>query len=899
MTDGATLHQVIPLRPPISGDAGVVAAKLARPEVPAGFVHRPRLHEALDLGTKSPVTLVTGGAGWGKTLLVASWAAEASRTRSVAWLTLDADDDEPHVFWNYVLAALRASGVVRPDNPLASLAPVAGPSPDIHRKIQTGLSKLSQGIVLVIDDVGEVQSAHVHDQIARLFRHKTPLRVVLVARVAPRLPLHGLRLSGQLAEIQVSDLAFTADEAAEMLARQGLDVDEADLGHLLAKTDGWAAGLRLAGMFLCRPDARLADFSGSDRAVTDYLLSEVVAGQSSKTWQFLLRTSLVDRVCGELADKLTGQGQGQLTLDLLERDNAFITALGPDRCWYRYHPMLAEMLRRQIRLERPESIPMLHELAAEWFAANDRPVDAVRHAVAARNWPLAGTVLTKFALHRLQTPDRHALATTLAQIPTGELGGTADLQLSAGALRMAQGRYVEIEPHLIMARSMVDKDVEAADPSTRIVLCLLEGVAARVRGSARDVETAARSALETLDQFGSAIPLADEYRAIALNLRGVGLLWLGDDEAAMQALIAGLQASVAAGVELTEVNDLGHLALAAAVTGRLRKAAVWGAQCRTLAEARGWANLQQAAAGYLALALVSIATNALDEADDMLALGFETQGNQSEPLALIAMRLTQAALDTARGRPEDARTQVGLIRSALHEIDGPTLVHRWLATTEAEAELTAGSSAALRSRLEAVHPADRSDQETLLLARARLADGEPDGLDQLLAPVVYQRRDVRLAVHARVIHALSANQLRRDNDALDALRRAVAGAEPENLRAPFTGPGTEPLKGLLERLVLLRPTQSGFARTLLNLPSPHLAGSVPGSSLEGVTEREKTVLRYLATMLSNAEIAEQMYLSANTIKVHLRHIYRKLNVTSRRAAVRRARELGLLEDDDV
>ena len=581
MTDVASLRQpsdhAAPQRPPVNGDLGVVAAKLARPEVPAGYVDRPRLQDVLDHATQSPVTLVTGGAGWGKTLLVASWAARAGPSRTIAWLTLDADDDEPRVFWAYVMAALRASGAVGPDNPLAALAPVGGLSTEVQRQIQVGLSQLTREVVLVIDDVSEVRSDEVQEQIGRLFRHGSPLRIVLVTRTAPSLPLHRLRVSGNLAEVGPDELAFTTAEAAELLARQGHAVDPAEVAHLLDRTDGWAAGLRLAAMFLRRPGARLADFGGSDRAVTDYLLGEVVADQSPQTWQFLLRTSLVPRVSGDLADTLTGQGHGQLTLDQLERDNAFVTALGPERRWYRYHPLLAEMLRRQLQLERPDSVNDLHERAAQWFAAHDQPIDAVRHAVAARNWLLAGTLLTNVAAHRLLTTDRHALASVLAQIPSAELGRSPELQVCAVAVRFVEGRFDEIAPHLVQARSMLGRpggfrrsvDDDRARPVRgpgRAHARFCGGPGARGEHDLGDAgprglggPAGAGVPRGRLEQQGGRPPVAGRV------VRGRELP-RGRSGRPLEAL----------GVELPQVNVLGHLGLVAAVAGRLDRAADLG-----------------------------------------------------------------------------------------------------------------------------------------------------------------------------------------------------------------------------------------------------------------------------------------------------------------------------------
>jgi LuxR family maltose regulon positive regulatory protein len=883
--------------PPLLGDAGLVAAKLSRPELPPGYVDRPRLRAALDAGTRSPVTLVTGGPGWGKTLQVAAWAAAAASTRTVCWLTLDDDDDEPRAFWAYLLAALRRSGAVRPDNALASLDPRAGLNPESQRQVQVGLSQLPHEVVLVLDDVSEIRSDEVFEQIARLFRHGSPLRLVLVCRADPPLPLHRLRVSGDLCEIRTDDLGFTAAEATELLVGQGPGIDPTEVTQLLDRTDGWAAGLRLAAMFLRRPGVRAAEFSGADRSVADYLLSEVVAGQPPQTWQFLLRTSLVSRISGDLADTLTGQGHGQRTLDLLERDNAFVTALGPERRWYRYHPLLSEMLRRQLELERPDTVRGLHERAARWYAAHGQPVDAVRHAVQAGNWSLAGSTMTRSAVTRLQTIERRALAAALEQIPAAELGATPELQLCAAALSTASDRYGPIGPHLEAARAMLEHDPEP-DPSTVVALCMFEGALARVRGAAAQVLAVADEALTTLDRHHGAIPLASEYRAIALNTRGVGLLWAGDTDAATTALQAGKAASEAAGVELTLVNDLGYLGLAAAVTGRLAVAEEWSSRCLALADARGWGDLLQAGAGYLAGALVAVARHDLDAADRWLALGMRTQRRDTEPLLRLGLRAARAAVDAARGRHEAAGSELVSIRSELETLGEAPLAHRWLAGTEAEVALARGAHADLRRRLESLDRTQRSADETLQLARALLADGDADAADRLLEPLARAGAELPVAVQCTVVRALCADRLRRDNEALALLDQALAQAAQERLLAPFHAAGTARLPGLLERVVLLRTVHSGFARTLLETMGAADATTGDDGLVEQVTEREKTVLRYLATMLSNAEIAEQMFLSPNTVKVHLRHVYRKLDVTSRRAAVRRARELHLLDGDD-
>jgi LuxR family maltose regulon positive regulatory protein len=463
---------------------------------------------------------------------------------------------------------------------------------------------------------------------------------------------------------------------------------------------------------------------------------------------------------------------------------------------------------------------------------------------------------------------------------------------------MVEGRFSDIAPRLAAARSMVEDAGDGADPSTRVALSLFDALVARFRGSAPGVVEASSRALATLAEHGSNVPLAGEFRAVALGNQGVGLLWQGRATEAAASLEAGLEAFETNGVELSKVNALGHLGLAAVVTGNLRTGVGWAERCRALAEARGWGGLPQAATGYLALALAGVARNELDEAEHLVAQGFESQRDERELPTAVALRLTQAAIDIGRGQLATAGSQLDEVRELVGTAELPPMVQQLRRATTWEAELAVGRASAVRSQLESIDPGQRSGTETLFLARALLLTGAPQGLDRMLAPVIEQRQDRLLSVHATVVQALSADRLRMDNDALESLGRAVADAEAETMVRPFLGAGTQHLGGMLERLVLLRPARSGFARRLLELHAPGPAIPQQAVSVEQMTERERTVLRYLATMLSNAEIAEQMFLSPNTIKVHLRHVYRKLDVTSRRAAVRRARELQLLDDAD-
>jgi LuxR family maltose regulon positive regulatory protein len=492
-------------------------------------------------------------------------------------------------------------------------------------------------------------------------------------------------------------------------------------------------------------------------------------------------------------------------------------------------------------------------------------------------------------------PDRHVLASILKRIPTSALSATPELQLCAAALCMVEGRIADMEPHLVVARELMSRDESAADPSTRITWALLAGALARVRGSAATVVEATSSALDILDGVGSAVPLARVFRGVALNNKGCGLVWMGDLAEAERCLTAALTASDQLGATLAQMNTLGHLGLAAAVVGRLDEATDWANAGRELAEARGWTHVTQATTTFLSLAVVSLQQNDLDESEHHVARGLQALKHQAEPLPLFALRLTQASLETVRGRFGMARALVDEVRSATERQPLPGLLRGWLVLTEAELELVTGQAAKLQARLARAPLPSLSLEERLSLARARLALGETHGVDALLSPVLNQERDLRLAIEASVVHALVADRAGRDTEALEALGRAVRQAEQGQSMAAFRHNGSERLRRLLGRLAALRKADAAFLRRLLDEPSSSGPADL-APAVEALTEREMLVLQHLSTMFTNAEIAEQLFVSPNTIKVHLRHLYRKLGVSSRRAAVSRARELRLLVD---
>jgi LuxR family transcriptional regulator, maltose regulon positive regulatory protein len=375
-----------------------LVTQFAVPSAPFGMVERPRLRERLGSGLAEPVTLVCAPAGSGKTALVASVAA--SLREPVAWVSLEPEDDKPHRLWNTVLEAIERAGAAPQDSALAALAAPVPESRDAFMpRLVNALAALPHPLVLVLDDVHVVRSRECVAQLSFLLLHAPDrLRLVLVARADPALPLHVLRVSGRMVEVRAADLAFTPEETDEVLRAHGVGLTEAQLLVLHARTEGWAAGLRLAALTLQGhddPDRFLADFAGDDRVVGDYLLAEVLDRQPPRLRAFCLRTAVVDRVSGSLADALTGQGHGADTLVELERTNGFVIGLDGRREWFRYHRLFGRLLRSRAERELADEVEELHARAARWLAEHGAAAEALPHAVAAREWDLALALLAE------------------------------------------------------------------------------------------------------------------------------------------------------------------------------------------------------------------------------------------------------------------------------------------------------------------------------------------------------------------------------------------------------------------------------------------------------------------------------------------------------------------------
>ena len=879
----------------------LLAAKLAAPPMPGQVVARPRLFGLLDQGVQGPVTLVAAPAGSGKTLLLASWAAQASAPGPVAWLSLDPADNDPGRCWSYVLAALRGVGGPPAGDPPPDPDPPPGESGDggLPAPLVQALGELASPVVLVLDDVHELTDSRILRGLELLVRHTPPrLRLVLVTRADPPLPLHRLLVSGQLSQLRAADLAFSVAEVAELL--DGYDfrarLSDADLAVLQARTEGWAAGLRLAAVsMLGHPDPHrfVLELAGDDRSLAGYLVAEVLDRLPVELRDFLVRTSVVDELSGELADALTGRDDGERTLARLERANVFVVALGHRRERYRYHPLFAELLRYELRREAPQEAAELRRKAADWYGANGVPAEAVGQAVAMEDWERTADLLAEHGGRRLLRGQDAGLGELLGRVPAEAARLHPEL-----ALLGAAGRIVaddEAEASLELALEQERRLAGDRRPRFALLLAACRLLRAGRAGDLDEVLAAGRAALAASAPLGDPAAGGVAGDALAVTLAGLGTaeLWTGDLDAAEAHLRAGQVAARSAGLEEVQRTCLSHLALVQAVQGRLGDAVATGRAAIEHAATAG-----TPAAALLALAWARYQRDDLSGAAGWLERAAAPPGPAPERPLRVAAMIMAGWLARAQGDPSAAFAAFGAAGQELAGWSQPRLLVRWLATSEAELHLAAGDTATARALLAALDPAEPEGAapSAVAVARLRLAEGDPAAAQASLAPLAGDAAPAAGAgaVEAWLLQALARHAQDEPDQAAKSLAVAVALAEPEDRRRVFLDAGP-PARVLLARYRDWVEASWPFLDEVAHAAIDPVASASPmPAAVEELSPRERAVLRYLPTMLTFVEIGSELYISVNTTKSHVRSIYRKLGVVGRRDAVRRARQLQLL-----
>ena len=853
------------------------------------------------LAAAGRVAVVSAPAGSGKTVLLRSWIGAAGLGGRAAWVPVEAGERDGQRFWLSVVGALRGtsagSELVR--------ALTAAPELDgwaVVERLLKDLARLDERVWLVVDDVHELGSAEARRQLELLLmRGPEELRFVLATRQGVRLGLHRLRLEGELTEIRGGDLRFSLAEAGELFGAAGVELPESALGMLHARTEGWAAGLRLAALSLAGhedPGRFAAEFSGSERTVAEYLVAEVLERQSERVRRLLLVTSVLDRVNGELADLLAGGSGGERVLQELEEANAFVVSLDAARSWFRYHRLFADLLRLELRRAVPGEVAGLHRAAGRWLADRGFAVEAIRHAQAAEDWEMAVRLLAGHWPGLLLDGQAGTAHELLAGFPARVKAGDAELAALVAADELARGSLEAAERYLGVAERGSASVPAGRRGQARVLLGVVRLSLARQRGDLPAVAAEARRLQTMAEAPGAAQPgLGEDLRALALINLGITEFGVGLLEEAGPHLEQGVAMARRIGRPFLEFSGLAYQATIN-VTGSLALSAERARQAVELARRHGWTEEPAAGVAYEVLGAVLAWQGRPGEAEPWIQRAERTVRAEAEPTVALLVLYGRGLVELGRGRDREALAAFQAAERMARRLAAPhgitprmrvllllTLVR--LGETERAGQVLADLGEQGRE----------SGEIRIATAALRLAQDDPHAASAALAPVLDGSVPVpRWAwlIQAFVLEAIARDALGDPAAAGRALERALDLAEPDGALGAFL---LHPAPGLLERHARQRTAHASLlmeVRSLLAGRTPAPAGTGPQRLLEPLRDSELRVLRYLPSDLTAPEIAAELHVSTNTVKTHIRSLYAKLGTHRRHEAVERARALGLL-----
>jgi LuxR family transcriptional regulator, maltose regulon positive regulatory protein len=911
----------------MSGPDVLLATKLHVPRPQPGFVPRPRLAEALGEGMARGRVLVCAPAGFGKTALLADWARGGGRP--VAWLGLDAGDSDPARFWRYVVAALDQA---RPGlaGPVGAL--LGPPPPRSFEGLVTALiNELAADpgpdeVLLVLDDYHLVDSGPVHESVGFLLENLPPgLRVVVCGRADPPLPLARLRARGQLAELRAADLRFTPEEAAALLGEAaGPGLPGTAVSALLARTEGWAAGLQLAGLSLRRhaDAAGFAEaFSGSHRFVLDYLADEVLDSQPGPVRAFLLETSVLERLSGELCDAVTGRSGGQAMLADIERAGLFLVPLDEVRGWWRYHHLFADLLGARLQAEQPGRVQALHRAAAAWCDEHDLADDAVRHALAAGDAAWAARVVERHVEALLGRSEGATLRCWLSALPAESVRDRPRLCL-AQAYGAAQGFQLEALEVLLddAERAFAvsgDEPYEDPDGRSASVLANVPAGIAFLRASLARLRGEAALAADYNQQALAELGGGDWLMRSFVRWNQAATDWLagrlGPAERGLAEVLAERRAALeffAGFLPMRVCYDLGE---AQRAQGNLDAALVTYRQA--LEEVGESSQIALTGLAHVGLAQVLYERNELTAALDHATRGSTLCRQLAVTWPLAIGLATLARIRQAQG---DAVAALEIVGEAGRVELSPqvTALFNPVPSQRARLLLAQGDvhAAAQWTTAAGLSPDDEPEyaQEPayLVLARVLLARNDPGPaltlLQRLLDAAASQGRTGSI-VEIQALRALALAARGDHASALVTLTESVTLARRHGYVRVLADEGA-PMRALLARLSAARLGQQHAARRIDpgylaalvracgqadGVPPPRRAVPAPGL-IEPLTDRELEVLRLLAAGKSNQRIAHDLVVALDTVKKHVTHVLGKLGAANRTEAAARARQLGLI-----
>lgn len=889
---------------------------------------RPRLSERLRRGAESRLTLLSAPAGFGKTTLLADWLGETpGESGSVAWVSLEPADREPASFWTYVVTALQTAVPNVGPAALELIASAPLRTDLVLTTVLNALATVPHGVWLVLDDYHLADSRDVGDGMVFLLDHLPPqVHVVISTRADPDLPLSRWRVRGELVEIRAAELRFTSAEAGSYFKGvAGLDLSAAEVTALEQRTEGWIAALQLAGLSLQGRDdvaGFIARFAGDDRYIVDYLVEEVLRHQPEQVRGFLLHSAILERLTGSLCDAVTDRDDGNQTLLALERANLFIVPLDDRREWYRYHHLFAAVLRAHLLNEEPGQVPLLHLRASHWYERHDLTGDAVRHALAARDFDRAARLM-ELALPTIRRKRQDAmLFAWLKELPDDAVRHSPVLSVFYGFMHMVSGDLDGVEPRLVDAEKALAAVPEGSAPpwadteelrSLPATIAVYRASLAQARG---DVEGTVEHAQHALDIAGPEDHLA---RGAAAGFLGLAAWAEGEVSTALQTFTQALASLHASGNLVDELSSTVVLADMWLVAGRPSKARWLYRKALELAEAQGEPVARATAELHVGLSEIDREAGDLGSAKQHLeaAALFVKRALMTE--SRYRWFVSMGLLARAEGDPEGAIKFLDQAEPLYRRGFFPDV--RPVAAIKARVWIAQGKmlEAAEWARERGVSVTDDanylSEFDHLTLVRLLIAQHRAHSdagaaeqtarlLDRLLEAAQTSGRAGSL-VEIRMLRALAHDARGHRLQAREALGLAFAEApEPVEYVRLFLDEGA-PMIGLL-REAAHHGVRGDHAHRLLSPSTPAEGQGVgarrgtPSSSREPLSERdplserELQVLRHLDSELSGPQIAKALFISYNTLRTHTKHIFAKLGVTDRRAAVRRARERGLM-----
>ncbi|MDX6258558.1 MAG: hypothetical protein QOH84_246 [Kribbellaceae bacterium] len=865
-----------------------------------GVVSRERLGERLAGATG--LTLVSAPAGFGKTTLLTEWLA--ADEREAAWLSLDERDNDPASYWSYVIAALKT---VAPDVGATSVSLLQSSQPPMEAVLSALLNDLSAvgyDVVLVLDDYHVIEAREIHDGMTFLVEHLPPqLQLVIASRADPALPLARMRARGELVEIRSAELRFTADEVAAYLnGVMGLALTAHDVAVLEGRTEGWIAALQLAALSMQGRDdvsGFIAGFAGDDRYIVDYLAEEVLQRQPEQVQNFLLQTSILDRLCGPLCDAVTGQVGGKDRLAAIERGNLFLFPLDDQRRWYRYHQLFAGVLRAHLLDEQPEIVAGLHQRAGAWYEENGERAEAIRHSLAAKDFERAAA-LVELAIPALRrTRQESVVRAWLQALPDEVIRVRPVLSVTYAGALLVHNELDGVERRLQDAQRWLE-------PTDEMIVVDHDeyGRLAEAIETYRAAQSLARGDLPAaVSHARQALTIAAEdshlWRSASAGLLGLAYWSTGDLEAAHEAWTACTTGLQAAGYTADALGCAIALADIRSAQGRPGDAMRTFEQALLLKPGQGEPVLRGTADMYVGLAELHRERNDLQAATQYLAKAQAVGDRASLPQYSYRRRVAMARIRAAEGDFAAALQLLDEAESVYVSDYFPNVrpipavrARVWIAAGELDKALAwaAGQELTVDDELSYLR-----EYEHLTLARVLAAQGAAAGpfLDRLLQAAQDGNRNGS-AIEILVLRASQAHGRPGDShSALADLQRALTLSEPDRHVRIFADEG-QPVISLLQTLAKQGEPQAkrvleAIARTGRVAPGK----TVKQGLIEPLSAREFDVLRLLGTDLDGPGIARELIVSLNTVRTHTKHIYAKLGVTNRRAAVRRAGELEL------